>query len=704
MSLSGIDVRVLVHELSKEIVGSWITNIYQLPNKILIFKLRKSEVGTHFLLIEPGKRVHLTQFNRTMPSTPSNYCKSLRSHLRERRINSIVQREMDRIVVLNIGPEEGMELVVELFGRGNVILVSPSRKILSAIVYRRMKDRDIHPGRDYIHMPSQSRDLIRNGYENLSDVINSHPKIVNVLNVWLGLGPIYSRYVLKQSKITTKKTDQITEEDIIEIQNQSKLLFERLIEEIYDPVVYLDESEDELKIEDLEDEDVPEINDLSYEEQWDDLPFSPENVVKILPWKQLENDEGLSTYTSKSMGTLLDVYYSSQESQETFDEEAVELESTADKYIKLLNQQEAHQVQFFKDADKNRVYGDLMYHNFQYGSELIKTVYDARKNNMEWDVIREKLELGKEKNIASALLFEDLFPKEAVIVLKLSNDETSESVKVDFRKPYTDIANEFYQSSKKSKKKAQGAETAIQMTKEKIKKAKLLKEETVKTSGSKAILLKRRKRWYEKFHWTETEEDYLVIAGIDAASNERIVKRYVEPDDIFIHADVQGAPSTVIKSNNKNIPNNSIEYAAKLAVTYSSAWKAKRIIADAFYVYPDQISLTPPSGEFLPKGSVMIYGQKNFVKDVSLEIYIGLIIERSWARLIASFSLIKVKNLVKWVRVVPGDLQRGSASKQIFSRFLKDLDPMDVQKVKALDLSEVTSLLPGNCKIIEWQD
>ena len=111
---------------------------------------------------------------------------------------------------------------------------------------------------------------------------------------------------------------------------------------------------------------------------------------------------------------------------------------------------------------------------------------------------------------------------------------------------------------------------------------------------------------------------------------------------------------------------------------------------------------TPPSGEFLPKGSVMIYGKKNFVKDLELEIYIGLIIERSWARLVASFSSNKVKDFVKWVKVIPGDVQRGTASKQIISRFMKDLDPLDIQKVKSLDLGEVSTLLPGDCKFIEW--
>ena len=87
-----------------------------------------------------------------------------------------------------------------------------------------------------------------------------------------------------------------------------------------------------------------------------------------------------------------------------------------------------------------------------------------------------------------------------------------------------------------------------------------------------------------------------------------------------------------------------------------------------------------------------------------MEVYIGLVIERSWARLVASFSSIKIKNFVRWVKVIPGDIQRGTASKQIISRFLKDLEPMDGQKVKAIDLSEIAALLPGKCKFIEWND
>ncbi|MHA2028002.1 MAG: ribosome rescue protein RqcH [Candidatus Kariarchaeaceae archaeon] len=704
MSLSGIDVRVLVHELSNQIIGCWITNIYQLPNRIFIFKLRKSEIGAMFLLIEPGKRIHLTQFNRTMPKSPPNYCKALRSHLKDKRMNSVDQRDLDRIVVINIGPDEGYELVIELFGNGNLILVSPERKILSALTYRRMRDRDIHPGRDFIHMPPQGRDIIRNGYNDLATVLSIHPKIVNVLNHWMGLGPVYSRYILKLAGISTKKTEELSPKEIETIEKQVEIIYNRITQNQYEPVVYLDNtaSDNNLVDDDIIDDEIGNNEDISYEDQWDTLMFSPENVIKILPWKQMDEDQEISTYTPESFGAAIDIYYSSQESQEKFEEETVELESEVDKYTKLLNQQIEQRDNQIIDGEKYQVFGDLLYNNFQPSDELISTVYEARRKNIEWETINEKLELGKEKNIASALIFKELLPKQAKLVMNLSMEGVQQDVVVDFRKSLTENANAFYEQAKKAKKKAKGAEIAIENTNQKIKLAAEKKEVTVETSGSKVILLRRRKAWYEKFHWTESEEDFLVIAGTDANSNERIVKRYVETDDIFLHANVQGAPSTVIKSSGRNIPENTIKTAARLAVTYSSAWKAKRLIADAFYVNPDQISLSAPSGEYLPKGSVMIYGEKQFVKDVDLSLYLCLVIERNWTKLITSFSP-PDKKYVNWVKLIPGDVARGSVAKLIKNRFMQDLDPLDTQKVKSLDLGEIAWLLPGDCKIDKWK-
>lgn len=64
-----------------------------------------------------------------------------------------------------------------------------------------------------------------------------------------------------------------------------------------------------------------------------------------------------------------------------------------------------------------------------------------------------------------------------------------------------------------------------------------------------ANIIKARKTfWFEKFYWFISSENYLVIAGRDGQQNELLVKRYMAPNDIYVHADLHGASSVVIKN------------------------------------------------------------------------------------------------------------------------------------------------------------
>jgi len=65
---------------------------------------------------------------------------------------------------------------------------------------------------------------------------------------------------------------------------------------------------------------------------------------------------------------------------------------------------------------------------------------------------------------------------------------------------------------------------------------------------------KRDKNWYEKFHWSYSSEGFLILGGKNLRSNEELVKKYLQPDDLFLHADVHGASVVVIKGEGKEIP------------------------------------------------------------------------------------------------------------------------------------------------------
>lgn len=117
-----------------------------------------------------------------------------------------------------------------------------------------------------------------------------------------------------------------------------------------------------------------------------------------------------------------------------------------------------------------------------------------------------------------------------------------------------------------------------------------------------------------------------MIAGRDAQQNELVVKRYMKPGDVYVHADLHGAASVIVKNNDasQEIPPRTLEEAATMAVCHSSAWEAK-IVTRSWWVRPDQVSKTAPSGEYLSVGAFMIRGKKNYLPLTQLILGFGFL-------------------------------------------------------------------------------
>jgi predicted ribosome quality control (RQC) complex YloA/Tae2 family protein len=132
--------------------------------------------------------------------------------------------------------------------------------------------------------------------------------------------------------------------------------------------------------------------------------------------------------------------------------------------------------------------------------------------------------------------------------------------------------------------------------------------------------------WFEKYRWFLSSEGVLVVAGRDAASNDRIVKRYLGPRDRYVHADVHGAASVVIKqpeSASLRIGEATLQEAGQWGVAFSKYWRAGRASGDAFWVEAEQVSKAGSSGEFVARGSWVIHGTKHLLRDLPVELAIG---------------------------------------------------------------------------------
>jgi predicted ribosome quality control (RQC) complex YloA/Tae2 family protein len=135
----------------------------------------------------------------------------------------------------------------------------------------------------------------------------------------------------------------------------------------------------------------------------------------------------------------------------------------------------------------------------------------------------------------------------------------------------------------------------------------------------------RASRWFEKFRWFVSSEGILVLGGRDASSNDLLVRRHLKDGDLYLHADLHGAASVVVKkpSPPTTIGEATIREAAQWAVAFSKAWRAGLASASAFWATPDQVSKTAGSGEFVPRGAWIVRGTKHFVPELPLELAVG---------------------------------------------------------------------------------
>jgi predicted ribosome quality control (RQC) complex YloA/Tae2 family protein len=153
---------------------------------------------------------------RKKPSTPNNKVLSLRKHIRDLPVKNFYQKNLDRVVVFEIAYKDGFyKLIFELFGEGNLILVGPNEKIILAYNYRRMKDRDIHPGRVFNFPPSLEENITSIDEKSIREKIGANQgKLVSFLNGLLGLGPVYSKDILAKAKLDIKNVEDLKEDQI----------------------------------------------------------------------------------------------------------------------------------------------------------------------------------------------------------------------------------------------------------------------------------------------------------------------------------------------------------------------------------------------------------------------------------------------------------------------------------------------------------
>jgi len=179
------------------------------------------------------------------------------------------------------------------------------------------------------------------------------------------------------------------------------------------------------------------------------------------------------------------------------------------------------------------------------------------------------------------------------------------------------------------------------------------------------VVRKRRKmKWFERFKWFISSDGILVIAGRDASTNREVVEKHMEANDRYLHADIVGAPHVVVKTEGKEASEGTLREAAEFAVMHSRAWREGLGALDVYWVMPSQVSRRAPPGEYLPRGSYMIEGKRNFLK-VPIEAAVGaMTLDGDQVVLCGPVSAVNHHSKVA-IRIVPGRTKKSDLSREL---------------------------------------
>jgi len=657
--MTSFDVAVIVRELNQTVKYGRIENIYQTGSKVLLLRLHMPNQPAMQLLVEAGKRVHQTVYVQEKPLEPPVFCMTLRKYLNGSTIVGVEQHEFERSITFKIHSRQGvMQLFVELFGDGNIILTSPQGAIVAAMTYKKMRDRNIHRNEQFQQAPPSGRNPLALTRVQL-DELKNHGALETVRGLarFLSIGGTYAEEVLLRANLDKNiPCEQLSPKQIDAIFNELQTILSVLREGEFNPVIVINEEGD-----------------------WVDA-----TPIRLKRYEELKNKP------CSSFNQALDEYFSKATHVVRLSEAREEYQKELARQQRMLQEQQRTLEDAQRAIEQHKRAGDIIYSHLGELQLLQQQIADAKQMGESWEQIINRLQREKQSGLSPAVYLDSLNPKNLILNICIDNTVFP----VQMKRSVQANAAEHYEKMKKAERKLEGSEKATQETQSRIE--ELEKKWIIKAEETRVETPVRqvKKDWYEKFRWFVSTDGFLVIGGRDAVTNEILIKKHLEPHDIVFHADIVGAPFVIIKTESKPPTAEVIQEAAMLAASYSRAWREMLGAVDVFWVHPNQVSKRAPTGQYVEKGAFIIQGAKNYVRKVPLRVAIGLQRIGEQLRVIGGPTEAIRKHTGIYVEIVPGNEPSAKLAKQLRRLFSERVEKKDRESVLKVPIEEIQQFIP----------
>ena len=646
MELSGIELRYLVNEIRNTVIkGYYVSNITAITRDSFLFKLHHSTEPDIILMVSTkGLWITRLKFKQIEENVLISIIKT---ELERAKLESVEQINSERIITIKFKLMDGKTriMVGEFFGQGNIILCDESMQILAILNPIEVRHRTLKAGFRYVHPPVRGIDVFTISVEQLRAMRSAAEKDLDILR-WIGrnisLPKKFVEEIARKAGIANKKVAQLSDDDLEKMYNTIKILVTDVSSgKNHEPIIILGT------------DGKPQ----------DALPIITDDATK-LPVKRVDSYmdavDGALTRDILDLGRNMQTIEMGKQIailEHDLEEQNKAKEKVISKSFVIRNL--ANQLMILSNRGVDSFNDDLIKQLLATNSA--STINEKGMNFLE--VVNERVSIGYNN-----------LPK---------------------------VASLLYSRAKEMERGSASIEEAKAMLLTQIDKLRNQKDLI-----HSRIVIKQHvsKEWYERYHWFITSDGLLAVGGRDSSSNSALVRKHLTEQDIVFHAEIYGSPFFILK-NSAGISEieKSLHQVAQATVSFSRGWKDGLSSADAYWVKADQIKKGAPTGQFLPKGSFVIEGKRNYIKGVEIRLALGIMQKNNngYTLFCGPADAIKKRSLIYSI-LVPGGSDPANIAKKIKSEFVRESgdDNELAGFIKSLSVDEFVRTIPyGKSKI-----
>ena len=181
MAFDGFITKSIIYELNNEIIGAKVNKINE-PNKNDIYLSLYNEGKNYTLCISTNPefcRICLTNFSKTNPQNPFNFCMLLRKYLNNAKIIKISNYDLERTIEIKFECYNELndlvirKLFIEIMNRQSNIILTNENNIIIDTLKHFDNNRDLLPAHQFEFTPINKKSFIEiMSFEDYNNIIN----------------------------------------------------------------------------------------------------------------------------------------------------------------------------------------------------------------------------------------------------------------------------------------------------------------------------------------------------------------------------------------------------------------------------------------------------------------------------------------------------------------------------------------------------